>query len=117
MIRVNGKTYSGNNIQMVNGKVIIDGKEVGEKSKEQDFVITIEKGAIVNLNCDESVTVNGNVMNIVAQKNINCDKVKGSITAGGNVNCDDVGGNIEAGGNVNCDNVKGNITAKKVNHG
>jgi hypothetical protein len=28
MIKINGKTYFGNNIQVINNKVIIDGKDV-----------------------------------------------------------------------------------------
>ena len=116
-ISINGKKYSGNNISMINGKVMIDGKEVDKKSKKHEFVIKIEKGAVVeNIISDESIVVNGDCQNVVSKGSVNCDDVKGNIKARGSVNCDNVNGNVDAGGSVNCDDVKGSVNGRKVNH-
>lgn len=101
-VTINGVTYEGNNVSMINNRIIIDGKEVGETEKSQTQVVI--EGNIRNLQTDKSVTVNGNI--------------DGDVGAGGSINCDDVGGNVHAGGSVNCDDVGGNVSAGgSVNHG
>jgi hypothetical protein len=43
MIKINGKTYFGNNIQVINNKVIIDGKDVtSEHADSKEISIVVE---------------------------------------------------------------------------
>lgn len=43
MVTINGKTYKGNNVSMINNKVFIDGKEVtGDDSDSKVINIKIE---------------------------------------------------------------------------
>lgn len=85
---------NGSNISIINGRVIVDGKEIAnEESKE--IYVTIE-GDVNKIDCSGSVTVNGNV--------------KGNIDCSGS--CDitgDVGGDVDASGSVRCDKILSNI--------
>lgn len=99
-ININGKTYQGNSLSVINGHVFIDGKDVDDKDLPKTILQIEVKGDLVSLQTNASVNcgnVNGNVD---AGGSVNCDKVTGDITAGGSVNCDDVGGNVVAGGSV-----------------
>ena len=40
MIKINGKTYFGNSIQISNNKVIIDGKDVTNDHDSKEITIT-----------------------------------------------------------------------------
>jgi hypothetical protein len=96
MITVNGKTYQGNSVSVINGVVIIDGKKVTDKDLP-DTILQIE--------------VTGTLGELKTDASVNCDNVKGNVEAGGSVNCDTVGGNVNAGGSVNCDEVGGSVNA------
>jgi hypothetical protein len=95
-ISINGNVYSGDNIVVMNGKVIINGMDVTPDSKEIN--ITIE-GNIHDLKVDacNSIRVVGNV-NAISTKSGYVDVtggVAGSIqTMSGSVDCGDVGGSI-----------------------
>jgi len=94
-IVINGQTFTGNNVDIVGGRVIIDGVE--QMSGQSGILeIRVTEGTIHNLKADGSV---------------NCLNVTGNVSAGGSVNCNDVGGNVAAGGSVNCDDVSGKVTA------
>jgi hypothetical protein len=101
-VTVNGKTYVGNNIQIRNGEVRIDGKLQGDKvSGVVELKVT---GEIGSLDTDASVNMNGTIRgNVSAGGSVNADNIGGSVSAGGSVNCDDVGGRVSAGGSVICD--------------
>ena len=92
---------SMNNISIVNGKIIVDGKTV--RSELASKVEIIAHGDIKNLNCSDSVTVYGNVGSIDCGNSctINGD-VHGDIDAGNSVTCGNVAGNIDAGNSVIC---------------
>lgn len=95
-ININGKSYnvSGNNISVVNGKVIVDGKIIEENLSG---VVEVKfEGALASLRSDASVT---------------CGNVHGDVKAGSSVKCLDVDGNVNAGSSVNCNNVGGNVKA------
>ena len=59
-ITINGKTYQGNNIQIKNNKVIIDGKEIKESEKEfnKDINIVIENSQNCNIEIDTCKDLN-----------------------------------------------------------
>ena len=102
-ISINGRTFSGNNVDIVGGRVIIDGVEQTGDALSGRVDIIVVQGSITNLSTDASVHT-GNIT--------------GDVRAGGSVNCNDVGGNVAAVGSVNCDTVGGSITAGgSVRHG
>lgn len=85
-----GIIVKGNNVSVVNGKIVVDGKEFhGEDIFKEDYCIqnvTIE-GNVKSVDCGGSVIVNGNV--------------EGSIDCGGSVNINgDHKGSIDCGGSV-----------------
>ena len=93
---INGTTYSGNNIVVTNGKVIINGKDVTPDSKEINISI---QGDINELTVDTctQLTITGNVKELSTKSgdiNINGD-VHGSVqTMSGDVDCGNVAGSI-----------------------
>jgi len=95
-ININGKVYSGHNIEVRDGAITIDGVRQKDDSAKGVLEIRVIDGPIARLDTDLSV---------------NCNKVIGSVNAGGSVNCDDVGGDVSAGGSVNCDDIGGNVSA------
>lgn len=113
-IQIGSLSISGSNIDIVGGKIFVDGKEVQE-TKGQKIEIHIHAGSAVNkIQSDQGLIVHGNVQGPVIATSVNCGDVNGNITAK-SVNCDNVRGNIEAHGSVNCDKVTGSVTAKVVN--
>ena len=91
---VDGKSFTGNNVQICNGKVVVDGVT-------QDGTLT----------GDVNVTVHGDVESLENH----CGKVTaqnvGEINTGsGDVKCGNVGGSIRTGsGDVECGGVGGSI--------
>lgn len=101
-ITIDGRTFSGSNVSIRNGKVTIDGA-VQDGTLNGVVEIKITDGIIGRLDCDASV---------------NCGEVRGNVSAGGSVNCDGIGGNVSAGGSVNADNISGSVNAGgSVRHG
>ena len=99
-ITIDGKTFSGNSVSIVDGKVTIDG--VVQDGTLEGVVELHITGTLGSLRTDGSVHMKGNVEGDVdAGGNVNCGDVKGDVDAGGNVNCGDVKGDVDAGGNVN----------------
>ncbi len=111
-ITINGKSYVGKSVTIVNGKVIVNGNEV---TPEDSKTITINvEGDIDELNVDacEKITVKGNVKNIqTSSGDIDCGNVTGGIqTSSGDIECGDVGGSIQtSSGDVKCGTVGGNV--------
>ena len=100
-ININGNTFTGSNISIVNDRVIIDGKtQVSNINMNQTLHIEVI-GNIESLRADGSVTMNGDV-----EGNVDCggsfkgNNVKGSVDCGGSCNCGQVGGDVDAGGSV-----------------
>lgn len=104
---INGKSYSGNNITVINNKVIVDGKDATPEGKEINIVV---EGNISDLNVDacNRVTVTGSVKKITTMSGdveITGD-VDGDInTMSGNVDCNMVGGSVSS--------MSGNVKHKK----
>lgn len=109
VISINGKTFSGNNVTIINGKVTIDGVDAGVDSNKEKITI---QGNVASLQCDHDVEVKGNVTgDVAAGGSVSCNDVGADVTASGSVNCDNVQGNVDAGGSVNCDDVGGSVKA------
>lgn len=108
---VNGITVSGNNISVRNGVITVDGKVVKEL-EDKTFTIKIE-GEAANVNCDQSLTVIGNIKGKVEAKgSVSCNNIEGNVTSGGSINCDDIKGDAQSGGSINCDKIGGNARAR-----
>ncbi|QPK89854.1 hypothetical protein IEN91_05295 [Bacillus velezensis] len=115
MLQINGKSYSGNNITVVNNQVYIDGELVDDLNKEKKIEVTVLNN-VDKIISDQSINIKGNITGTIeARLNINCGKVNGDVAAGNNVNCDDISGNATAGNNINCDEIGGNAVANKIN--
>lgn len=99
MITINGKTYHGRNVSVINGAVIIDGQvQDGTVNGVVELRVT---GDLCNLLTDASVSLNGSVSgDVKAAGSVNCGNVSGNVRAGGSVCCDAVSGNVSAGGSV-----------------
>lgn len=96
MININGRTYSGNNIQISNNRVIIDGKDVTGDHKDEKVINISVEGNIESLDVGycQKISVKGD-----------CGRVKsasGDVKITGNVTGDvsAQSGEIEIGGNV-----------------
>lgn len=97
-VTVNGKTISvpgSASISCYNGKTFINGKEVNfdkDPDKEYKVIHLTIQGDVVNINCDCSVEVKGNVGG-----NIDCN---GSVKVGGDMHGDiDCNGSVVINGN------------------
>lgn len=96
-VRVNGVSYSGRNITIENGKVIIDGNNVTPDEKEINILVD---GNINELKVDdcEKVTITGQVGTVKTMSGSVeiLGNVNGNVkTMSGSVQCDDVGGSVE----------------------
>lgn len=111
MISIGGVTYTGRNIIVNNGQVIVDGVIQGHKLEEKNIIINADNFQ-GTLKCGYSTVVNGNINgDVESNGSVTCDGVGGSVSAGGSVRCDDVKGSVSAGGSVNCGNIGGSVMA------
>jgi len=111
-VTICGKTFKvGDNVNIVNGKVISDGVVVYELTSSQDGVV-IERieGTIGKLECHYPLVVNGDVHgNVQSYSPVNCGDIHGHLKADGPVNCGDIMGSLKANGPVNCGDIGGNL--------
>jgi len=98
-VTIDGRSFSGRSVSIINGRVIIDGVAQGG-TLSGVVEIKITEGVLAELKTDASVSCGSVTGNVSAGGSVNCDRVGGSVTAGGSVNCDDVGGSVSAGGSV-----------------
>ena len=97
IITINGNTFSGSNIIVTNGKVLINGKDVTPDSKEINISVV---GNIEQLKVDacNKVSVEGNVQSISTKS--------GDVEVSG-----DVDGSISTmSGDIDCGHVKGSVS-------
>jgi hypothetical protein len=106
LISINGKSYSGNNIVVNNGKVVIDGKNVTPDTKEININVDGNIESIEVDSCNKFI-VNGNVTKLSSiSGDIKCKDVHGGVnTISGDVECGKVGGNVST--------ISGDIENKK----
>jgi hypothetical protein len=104
--------YSGNNVTITNGKVIIDGNDVTPQMK--NISISIE-GSIDMLNVDACnyVKVSGTVNSLTTTSgDVTCGNVAGNVdSTSGDIECQDVGGSVQTvSGDVNANVIKGRVS-------
>jgi hypothetical protein len=96
-VTINGVSYvGGNSVKIINGKVIIDGKDMTPDAK--NITIHVE-GDVSNLSVDicDKLSVTGSVNEL--------STVSGDVEVGGSV-----GGNIKTtSGDIKCGNIAGNV--------
>lgn len=99
MIEINGRKFTGSNVSIVGGKIIVDGKEVEGLEGEKEITVNVE-GNLVNLRTDHGVVnVKGSAESI--------QSVNGNINVGG---C--VYGDVKTvNGNIDCKAVKGSVSS------
>lgn len=124
-INIGGVSITGNDIQIKNGKVIVDGVEISGVVNTNGVSITsggtlevrILEGRVENLRADGSIHCANVEGSVNAGGSVHAENVNGNASAGGSVTCGDVGGNASAGGSVKCGDVRGNVTAMTVKRG
>lgn len=104
-VTINGRTYTGNSINVVNGKVIIDGKDVTDPLQDAKKINIAINGSIASLSVDvcEKVGVIGTVQDIKT--------MSGNVVVRGPVE-----GNVKTmSGNVTAGTIKGNASSMSGN--
>jgi len=108
-VHINGKSYPGNNVTMINRKVFIDGKEIIGEETEKEILFKIQ-GNLESLEIESgSVEVSGDVGTLeITSGNVKISgDVKGSVDlTSGNIK---VQGKIEGNASVSCGNIKKGI--------
>ena len=103
-VSVNGKTIrvSGNNISIINDKIVVDGKVLDDSMDCKNITVIVE-GDCNKLDTTGAVTVQGNCGSVDCSGSCTVyGNVTGNIDASGSVTCGDVGGDIDASGSVRC---------------
>ena len=124
-ITIGGVKVTGDNIEIRNGKVIVDGVEFDGVMNTAGVSITnggtlevrVLEGRLGNLRADGSIHCENVEGSVNAGGSVHANNVTGNANAGGSVTCGDVGGNASAGGSVKCGDVRGNVTAMTVKRG
>lgn len=111
MIQINNKGYAGRSITIVNGKVIVDGKDVTPEGKE----ITISvQGNIDSLEVDyaNSISITGDVYKARSGSgDISCGNITGGAQTGsGDIDCGVINGDVQTGsGDVIATTITGSV--------
>jgi hypothetical protein len=115
-ISIGGRSFQGNDLDIVGGRIYVDGKDVTDDANYQGGDVKVEiTGDVGSVKSDRSVSVRGSIHgDVEAGGSVNCSAVSGKVEAGGSVNCNSVGGNVKAGGSVNCGDVQGDVKASMV---
>lgn len=101
-ISIGGMTFTGNNLDIVGGRITVDGVDVTDQ---------VRAGRTVDNRVLEIRVLEGTIGSLTTDASVNCNDVAGDVKAGGSVNCNNVGGDVATGGSVTCDNVGGSIKA------
>jgi lipopolysaccharide assembly outer membrane protein LptD (OstA) len=107
-IKVNGITYNGNNLKMINNKVIIDGVDVSPDSK---IINVLVHGDVNNLSVDSANEI------VVAGDCSQVNTSSGDVEVGGNVDyINTTSGDVKVDGDVmeNVATTSGDIECSKV---
>lgn len=104
-IIIGNQSFSGQNVTILNNRVIIDGVDVTDKLPEQKTFNIEVTGNLESLKVDvcQKIHISGTVGQMQTQTgDVECGDVKGSITTiSGDVECGTVGGPIQTmSGNV-----------------
>ena len=93
-ININGNSFSvsGNNITVINGKVMVDGKVVQDNLSG---IVKIEfTGDLAKLDCN-TAEVHGNINGSVNTNSLECGNIMGNVDAN-SVKCETIIGDVDA---------------------
>ncbi len=93
-VKIDGRTFQGNNVSIINGHVTIDGKPI---DGQLNGVVKIE--------------IEGVLQSLATDADVHCGDVQGDVKAGMSVTCGSVGGDVDAGMSVTCGTVAGDVEA------
>lgn len=105
-MKINGLEITGNSVSVINGIVLVDGVQFGDKLPEP---VRIEvEGDLVSLITGAPVTVRGSIRGDVKVDGPLTIRgsVEGNVEADGPVTCGDIGGNLYADGPIMCSNYR-----------
>lgn len=114
-ITINGNTYYGNNVSIINGKVIVDGQNYTPEKEEKVINITVD-GNLEKLDVDycSKIQINGNTNDVkTTSGDITIEGlVNGDVsTTSGDIECGDIKGNVKtSSGDVKCGNIGGSVS-------
>lgn len=96
IVTVNGKVYTGDNVTIVDGKVMVNGKDVTPNGKTINISV---QGNIAQLKCDvcTKIEVTGDAGRL--------ETMSGDVTVSGSVS----GGIKTMSGDITCGNVSGSV--------
>ena len=66
-VTINGQTFKGNSVSIINGQVIVDGVKQGEKIQEYNISVSVTGDVNSVTTSSGDVTVNGKVSSIKTQ--------------------------------------------------
>lgn len=102
-IVINGKshTVSGNNIQIGNGTIMVNGVVI---EGELSGIVEVKfEGDLANVTSSSSISVSGSILgNADAGSHISCNDVGGDADAGSHISCRDIRGKADAGSHISC---------------
>lgn len=120
-INISGRVFQGNDVQIFNDRIFVDGIDVTEQDgKPATGIVKIEvTGDVKIVKCDRNLEIKGNVNgDAKAGGSLNCGDIKGNAESSGSLRADNIGGNARSGGSMNCGKVAGSVTAGgSVRHG
>ncbi len=114
MISINGKSYTGSNIQVINNRVIIDGKDVTTEHADSKEISIVVEGSLDSLQVDyaKKIEVQGNVNSLTcASGDVTCGNVQGNVkTTSGDIECSFIGGDVQTNsGDVKSNTITGSV--------
>jgi hypothetical protein len=92
-ITINGVTYQGNNVTVVNDQVIIDGNKITYGASKEPIKVFVE-GNVETLDC-HNAQITGDVYGDVDAHNVTCDTIGGDVDAH-TVTCEYIKGKVDA---------------------
>lgn len=96
VITINGKTYTGNSVEVRGNVVYVDGVRADAKPNGEGILKVEITGSPTSVHCDAPVSITGDVLgNVSGGPATIGGSVKGNVNASV-VNCGDVGGNVNA---------------------
>lgn len=102
-VTINGKTYKGKNVSIINGTVFIDGVKQEDSKIKSTTINVVVNGNTKNVEAGGAITVNGEVDGkLDAGSSIKVTgNVKGNLDAGSSIKVDgDVKGKLDAGSSI-----------------
>lgn len=110
-IKINSLNYSGNNITIINDRVIIDGVDVTPNTKNITIEVTgnLDK---LQVGACKSITINGDVNHLSSSSGeVSCDNIRGNVeTVSGDIEVDYINGSVETvSGDVHSTSIAGDV--------